>query len=68
VAQRRETVKAFITENNLYVRPETPAEVEAVKQFRQALHEFQGSVFVFLDTEPSTRAMSITPSKEVTIN
>lgn len=52
----------------LRVRPESPAEVEAVQAFIQAIRYDIGSVIVFLDQEPDKRAMSITPSSEIKIN
>lgn len=52
----------------LHVRPESSSEALDVQKLIKALRDGTGSVVVFLEPAPSTRAMSITPSKEVTIN
>lgn len=52
----------------LHVRPESTSEALDVQALMKALRDGTGSIIVFLEPEPSVRALSITPSKEVTIN
>ena len=52
----------------LHVRPESDSEAVDVQMLMKALREGTGSIIVFLEPEPSVKALSITPGKEVTIN
>jgi hypothetical protein len=59
-------MKSKIINNNsitcLLVHPESPEEVSQIATLIQAFRDGTGTVLVFLDEEPSTRAASISPS------